>query len=55
MDDPPFEVNLIENLTREHSDEIKLEAQCNAELESEDFKLDEVVISTMSGYRAQVH
>ena len=47
MDDPPFEVNLIEDLTSEYSEEIKLEAECDAELESEDFKLDEVVNSTI--------
>jgi len=47
MDDQPFEVNLIEDLTSEHSQEIKLEAECDAELESEDFKLDEVVNSTI--------
>ena len=47
MDDPPFEVNLIEDLTSEHSEEIKLEAKCDAKLESEDFKLDEIVNSTI--------
>ena len=47
MDDPPFKVNLIEDLTSEHSEEIKLEAECDAKLESEDFKLDEVVNSTI--------
>ena len=45
MNDPPFEVNLIEDLTSEHSEEIKQEAKCDAELESENFKLDEVVNS----------
>ena len=44
MDDPPFDVNLIEDLTSEHSEEIKLEAECDAELESKDYKLDEIVI-----------
>ena len=34
MDDPPFEVNLIEDLTSEHSKEIILEAECDAELKS---------------------
>jgi len=47
MDDQPFEVNLIENLTSEHSEEIKLEAECDAELESEDLSLDEIVNSTI--------
>jgi len=46
MDDPPFEVNFIEDLTSEHSEEIKLEAECDAELESEDFQRDEIVNST---------
>ena len=36
----PFEVNLIEDLASEHSEEIKLEA------ESEDFSLDEIANST---------
>ena len=47
MDNPPFEVNLIEDLTSDHNEEIKLEAECDAELESENFKLDEVVNSTI--------
>jgi len=47
VDDPPFEVNLIEDLTSEHSEEIKLEAECDVELKSEDFKHDEVVNSTI--------
>jgi len=34
MDDQPFEVKLIENLTSEHNEEIELEAECDAELES---------------------
>jgi len=47
MNDPPWEVNFIEDLTSEHSEEIKLEAECDAELESEDFKLDEIVNSSI--------
>ena len=47
MDDPSFEVNLIEDLTSEHSEKIKLEAKCDTELESEDFKLNERVNSTI--------
>jgi len=47
MDDSPFEVNLIEDLTSDHSEEIKLEADCDAELKSEDCKLDEKVNSTI--------
>ena len=47
MDDQPFEVNFIENLTSEHNEEIKLEAECDAELESEDLSLDEFFNSTI--------
>jgi len=47
MDDPPFEVNLIEDLTSEHSEKIKLQAKCDNELESEILKLDEIVNSTI--------
>ena len=47
MDDSPFEVNLIEDLTSEHSEDIKLEPECDAELKSDDFKLDEIVNSTI--------
>ena len=47
MNDPPFEVNLIEDLTSEQSEEIKLKSERDAELESEDFKLDEIVNSTI--------
>ena len=47
MDDPLFEVNLIKDLTSEHSEEIKLEAECDAELKSEDFSLDKIVNSTI--------
>ena len=45
MDDQPFNVNLIENVTSEHREEIELEAKCDTELESEDFNLDEIVNS----------
>jgi len=47
MDDLSFEVNLIENLTSEHNEEIKLKAECDAELEPEDLNLDEIVNSTI--------
>ena len=47
IEDQTFEVNLIEDLTNEHSKVIKLEAECDAELESENLKLDEVVNSTI--------
>ena len=45
MDDQPFEVNLIENVTSEHREEIELKAKCDTELDSEDFNLDEIVNS----------
>jgi len=38
MDDQTFEVNLIENLTSEHSDKLELEAECEFELKYEDFQ-----------------
>jgi len=47
MDDPPFEMNLIKDLTSEHNKEIKLEAEYDAELGSEDFKFDEIFNSTI--------
>jgi len=47
MNDQPFEVNLIENVTSKHREEIALEARCDIELESEDFNLDEMVNSTI--------
>jgi len=42
-------------LISEYSEEIKLDAVCDAELESEDLSLDEIVNSTLSGHRAQVY
>ena len=47
MDDQPFKTNLIENLTNEHSEEIKLKAECDAELGSMDLSLDETINSTI--------
>jgi len=43
-----FEVNLIENLTSEHNEEIELETECEFELESEDFNLDHIVKSVVN-------
>jgi len=43
MDNQPFEVNVIENLTSEHNEEIELEVECDAELESDDLSLNEIV------------
>ena len=34
VEDQTFEVNLIENLTSEHREELKLETDCDFELES---------------------
>jgi len=49
LDDQSFEVNLIENLTSEHSEEIELEAECDNELGSDDLSLDKIVNSTAEG------
>jgi len=46
--DQTFEVNLIENLTSEHREELELETDCDFELESDDFNLDQVVESIMN-------
>ena len=48
MDDQTFEVNPIENMTSEHSEKIELETECEFELESEDFNLDQIVDSTVN-------
>ena len=40
VEDQTFEVNLIENLTNEHREELKLETNCDFELEFDDFNLD---------------
>jgi len=55
VDDQSFEVKLIENLTSEHNEEIKLEAECDIELESEDLSLDEIVNSTIEWASSLVH
>jgi len=36
-------VNLIEGLTSEHEEELKYEPECEFELESDDFNLDQIV------------
>jgi len=43
VEDQTFEVNLIENLTNEYREELKLETDWDFELESGDFDLDEIV------------
>ena len=47
MGDPHFKVNLIENLTSEHNEEIELEAEGDNELGSDELILDEIVNSTV--------
>ena len=46
--DQTFEVNLIENLTNEYIEELELETDCDLELESEDFNLDQIVESAVN-------
>jgi len=47
IDDQPFDVNLIENVTSEHRKEIVLEVKCDTMLETEDFNLNDIVNSTI--------
>jgi len=48
IEDHTFEVNLIENLTSEHREELELETDCDFELESEDFNLNQIVESAVN-------
>jgi len=48
VEDQTFELNLIENLTSEHKEELELETECDFELESDDFNLDQVVESAVN-------
>ena len=48
VEDEIFEVNLIENLTSEHREELELEIDCDFELESVDFNLDQIVESAVN-------
>jgi len=48
MDDQSFEVNLIKNLTSEHSKEIELDAEYEFKLESEHFNLDKIIDSAVN-------
>ena len=48
VEDQTFEVNLIENLTSEYREELKLETDCDFKLESEDFNLDQIIESAVS-------
>ena len=43
VEDQIFEVNLIENLTSEHREELELETECDFGLESDDFNLDRLL------------
>jgi len=47
LDDQSFEVNLIENLTSEHSEEIELEAECDNILGFDDLSHDDIVNCTV--------
>ena len=48
VEDQTFEVNLIENLTSEHREELELETECDFGLESDDYNLDHVVESDVN-------
>jgi len=48
IEDQTFEVNLIENLTSEHREELELETGSEFELESMDFNLDQIVESAVN-------
>jgi len=54
-DDQTFKVNLIENWTSEHSEELELEAECKFELESEDFNLNQLSSLLRIGLQARFH
>ena len=46
-DDQSFEVNLIEELTSEHEEELEYESEHEFELESDDLNLDQIVDLTV--------
>ena len=48
VENQTFEVNLIENLTSEHREELELKTECDFGLESDDFNLDQVVESDVN-------
>ena len=48
MDNLTFKVNLTENLTNEHNEDLELEAECEFELESKDYNLDQIVESVVN-------
>jgi len=55
INDQAFEVNHIENITSEYSEEIELEIECEFELDPEDFNLDKMSIMLWIGHWAQFH
>ena len=48
IENQTFEVNLIENMTSEHREELKLETESEFELESMNFDLDQIIKSTVN-------
>jgi len=48
VEDQTFKVNLIENLTSEHRKELKLETDCDFELQSKNFNLDQIIESAVN-------
>ena len=48
VENQTFDVNLIENLTSEYREELELATECDFELDSDDFILDQVVESTVN-------
>ena len=41
--DQTFEVNIIQGLTSKHQEELEYKSECEFELESDDFNLDQIV------------
>ena len=48
VEDQTFEVILIENLTSEHKEKLELETDCDFELESEGFNLNQIIESAVN-------
>jgi len=55
INDQTFEVNLIENLTSEHEENMEIDTEAEFDLESEDFNLDQIVDSAVDWAPAQVY
>jgi len=47
LDDQSFDVNLIEELTSEHEEEMEYESDKEFKLKSDDFNLDQIIESTV--------